>query len=177
MKDDQLLRPNIHFNRFLLQEGLRQDAMIHNMAAQLGTKNGLLMVFAAFVFAAESAFVIVSLMFGLQLPRWGWGGALMLCLISIGVLLRSIWLEKYRLPPVLPLLREQAEQFVDYADIQLLPHERQLERFQEKFLNSISRCVRDNFQVNAKIHNNIEVACWLIVASVICTAGCLFWIL
>lgn len=177
MKDEQTMTSSSHFNGFLLKEGLRQDAMIHNMAARLGTKNGLLMVFAAFIFAAESAFVIVSLMFGLQLPRWSWGGSLMLCLASIGVLLRSIWLEKYRIPPVLPLLREQADQYFSFPDIQQLSDERQMEKFQEKFVNSISRCVRDNFQVNAKIHKNIEIACWLIIASVLCIAGCLIWIL
>jgi hypothetical protein len=165
------------FKKFLLQEGLRQDALIHNMAAQLGTKTTLLMVFGAFVFAAESGFVIVSLMFGLQLPRWGWGGSLILSIASIAVLLRSVWLEKYRIPPVLPLMRQQAEQFFALDDIKQLADDQQMEKFQEKFVNSLSRCIRDNFQANAKIHRNIEAASCLIAASMACLLGCLFWIL
>jgi hypothetical protein len=167
----------VHFHKFLFEEGLRQDATVHKMAAHLGVKNALLLVFSAFVFAAESTLVIVSLMFGLQLPRLGWGGALLLALASMGVLLRSVWLEKYRVPPVLPLLREQALLFFSLKEISELPEEQQVLRFQEKFVNSLSRCVRDNFQANTKIYFNIEVACCLIVGSVLCLVGCLLWII
>lgn len=169
--------PSKHFKDFLLQEGLRQDAMIHKMAGQLGSKARLMMIFAAFVFAAESTFVIVSLVFGLQLPKWGWGGALFLSLASIGVLLRSPWLEKYRIPPVLPLLREQAEDFFTLDDLKQLTDDKQMEKFRDKFTNSLSRCIRDNFQANTRISRNMEVAALLIAASIVCLLGCLIWVL
>ena len=169
--------PSKLFKDFLLREGLRQDAMIHMMAGQLGSKTTLMMIFAAFVFAAESTFVIVSLVFGLQLPKWGWGGALFLSLASIGVLLRTPWLEKYRIPPVLPLLRDQAENFFAFEDIKQLADDKQMEKFQDKFTNSLSRCVRDNFQTNRQISRNMEAASLLIAASIVCLLGCLIWVL
>lgn len=165
------------FNGFMLQEGFRQDAMIHSFAAQLGTKTGLFMVFAAFVFTAESTLATVSSSFGLALPSWAWGWSLSLSLCGIVVLLRASRLEKYRLPPILPLLREQAQKFFALDDIKKLPEGEQMEKFQEKFVNSLSRCVRDNFEVNARISKNMEIASYLIAASVICLLGCLLWIL
>jgi hypothetical protein len=72
---------------FLLQEGLRQDALIHNVSSQLGTKNGLFMVFAAFVFSAEAALAGMSTTVGFTMPHWAIGCALLLSLAGIGVLL------------------------------------------------------------------------------------------
>jgi len=165
------------YDNFMLQEGLRQDAAINATAAQLASKNGLFMVFAAFVFTAEATLASVGSRFGLELPRWGWGVSLMLSLVGIIVLLYSAKLEKYRLPPILPLLREQAEQFFSLPDIKQLPDGVKMEKFQEKFLNSISRSVRDNFDVNTRIARNLEYASYLIGASVLCLLGALLWIL
>ena len=165
------------YDSFMLQEGLRQDAAINGAVSQLASKNGLFTVFAAFVFMAEATLASVGSRFGLELPRWGWGGSLVLSLIGILVLLYSAKLEKYRLPPILPLLREQAEQFFSLPDIKQLSDEVKMEKFQEKFLNSLSRSIRDNFEVNARVARNLEYASYLIGASVLCLLGALLWIL
>jgi hypothetical protein len=99
------------FNSFLLQEGLRQDALIHATSSQLETKIGLFMVFAAFVFTAESTLAGTGGVLGFKLPYWCVGGALLLSLAGIAMLIRCAFLEDYKSPAVLRELRKQANIF------------------------------------------------------------------
>ena len=159
----------------MLQEGLRQDALLHAIAGQLSTKTGLFMVFAAFVFTAESSIASVGSVFGVRLTRVGWVGALLLSLCSILALLRCAFLEKYSTPPILSRLREQTDKFLELSDIKRLPEDQQLERFKEKFLNSLERSIVDNFESNARISRNLDFASWFVFFSVMWLFGALIW--
>jgi hypothetical protein len=163
------------FGAFLLQEGFRQDALMWDMATQLGTKNGLFMVFAAFIFTAESTLAGISGTIGVKIPQLGLVIALFLALIGIGILLRCAFLEKYKMPPALPELREQAARFFDLVDIKRFSEEERMTQFQGKFINSLSRSVSANFEVNKRIAKNLECASWLIAGSVSCLLLGLLW--
>jgi hypothetical protein len=165
------------FNSFLLQEGLRQDALIHANSSQLGTKIGLFMVFAAFVFTAESTLAGTSGIFGFKLPHWGVGGALLLSLAGIVMLIRCAFLEDYKYPAVLRELREQANIFFKLPGIQELPEEDKTERFQGKFVDSLARCIDTNFDLNVRIGKNLQRASWFIGGSVFCLFASLLWVL
>jgi hypothetical protein len=162
---------------FLLQEGLRQDASIHATASQLGTKIGLFMVFAAFVFTAESAIAGANGTFGFSLPHWGLAIALLLALAGIVLLIRCAFLEDYKYPAILPELRTQANTFIGLSEIRDLPEEEKLTRFQGKFVESLARCVDANFKLTARIGQDLERASWLIAGSVGLLFASLLWAL
>jgi hypothetical protein len=154
------------FKEFMLEEGIRQDALIHNVSGQLGTKTGLYMVFAAFVFTAESTLASTGSAIGWQPLKVALWAATIFSLAGIAVLLRSAFLEKYEMPPILPRLAEQSQKFFELPDIKNLPEEQKMAEFQGKFVNSLSRSIKANFSANDKISRNLEWASWLIAASV-----------
>ncbi len=163
------------FNKFLLQEGLRQDSLVHSTASQLGTKSGLFMVFAAFIFTAESSFAGLGTAVGFNLPRWPLLVALILALLAIGVLLWSSRLLSYRMPPILPELRQQSERFFNLSDIKRLPENEQMDRLEEKFVNSLTRSVTENFRANSRISKSLLAASVLISLSLSCLFLSLIW--
>jgi hypothetical protein len=165
------------FDSFMLQEGLRQDALIHNTASQLNTKSGLFMVFAAFVFTAESTLATVGTTFGLHLPPWPLAVALILALTGIGILLWSARLQSYRMPPILPILRIESESFFNLPDIRSLSEEEQMQRFGQKFVNSLMRSIKENFEANRRISRSLVVASGFVGASLSCLFLSLLWIL
>jgi hypothetical protein len=171
---NEVLEPQA-FGPFLLEEGFRQDALIHDIASQLGTKNGLFMVFAAFVFTAESSLAGIGNTIGVNIPIFGLGLALLLSLIGIGFLLRSAFLEKYHMPPALPDLRRQAETFFSLVDVRVLPEEERMNQFRGKFVNSLTRSIAGNFEVNKRIAKNLEWASWFVAISVGCLLLGLMW--
>lgn len=154
------------FKEFLLEEGIRQDALIHNVSGQLGTKTGLYMVFGAFVFTAESTLASTGTAIGWQPLKAALWAATIFSLIGIAVLLRSAFLEKYEMPPILPNLAEQSKKFFELPDIKKLSEEEQMSEFQSKFVNSLSRSIKANFSANDRISRNLEWASWLIAASI-----------
>jgi len=153
------------FKEFLLNEGFRQDALIHSVSSQLGTKTGLHLVFAAFIFGSLST--VASLADAAPWRVWvpGVWVAAMLSLVSIAVLLRCAFLEKYRMPPILPRLKSQAETFFSLNAVKGLGEECKLEEFLEKFSNSLGRSIEDNFNVNARIAVHLERASLLLAVS------------
>jgi hypothetical protein len=163
------------FDRFILQEGLRQDALVHNVGSQLGTKNGLFMVFAAFIFTAESTLVGAAPGLGLQLPHWPLAVSLVLALVGIGILLWSARLQSYRMPPVLAELRSQSEKFFELADIKGLPEEEQMDRLGKKFSNSLARSITENQDANRRIAKNLQTASVFVGLSLACLFGSLAW--
>jgi hypothetical protein len=163
------------FRDFLLQEGLRQDALVHSTASQLGTKVGLFMVFAAFIFTAESTLAGLGTNAGLHIPSWSLDVSLVLALSGIGVLLWSARLKNYRMPPVLSVLRNESERFFQLVDIKGLPEVEQMERFNEKFINSLTRSIDENFSANRRIAHALEIAVILIGLSLACLLCSLLW--
>ena len=167
--------PSKAFDLFMLQEGLRQDALIHNTASQLSTKSGLFMIFAAFVFTAESTLATVGTTFGIHLPHWPLAVALILALAGIGVLLWSARLQSYRMPPILPVLRIESESFFNLSDIRNLPEEEQMQRFGQKFVNSLTRSIKENFEANRRISGSLVIASGFVGASLSCLLLSLLW--
>jgi uncharacterized membrane protein YbhN (UPF0104 family) len=163
------------FGKFLLEEGLRQDALILNTSSQLGTKSGLFMVFAAFIFTAESTFVSLGNTLGLSLPHWPLFVSLILAMAGIAVLLWSARLLNYRMPPILSNLRAQAEEFFALPDIKNLPEAEKMQRLEDKFVNSLARSIEENFEANKKISRNLSVASGLVGASLSCLVLSLLW--
>jgi hypothetical protein len=125
------------------------------------------MVFAAFVFTAESTIAGATAVFGVTLPHWGVAGALVLSLAGVGMLIRCAFLESYKYPPALPGLREQAHAFFGTAVIIELPEEARMEKFEGKYVDSLSRCIDANFKLTARIGKDLERASWLIADAVL----------
>jgi len=163
------------FGKFILQEGLRQDALVHSIGSQLGTKNGLFMVFAAFIFTAESTLANCAVALGLHLPHWPLVLSLILALTGIVVLLWSARLQSYRMPPVLAQLRSQSEEFFGLADIKGLSEEDQMDKFGEKFTNSLARSIAENYDTNRRIAQNLQTASVSVGLSLICLFASLAW--
>jgi hypothetical protein len=163
------------FGKFLLEEGLRQDALILNTSSQLGTKSGLFMVFAAFIFTAESTFATLGNTLGLSLPHWPLLVSLILALAGIAVLLWSARLLDYRMPPILSNLRTQSEEFFALPDIKDLSEPEKMQRLEDKFVNSLARSIEENFEANKKISRNLTVASNLVGASLSCLVLSLLW--
>ncbi len=163
------------FSRFLMQEGIRQDRLIHDTSSYLGTKNGLFMVFTAFMFTAESALVNSGGALGLYLPRWPLVISLIFSLAGIAVLLWSARLVSYRMPPILPALRTQSEKFFDLPAIKHLPEEEQMWRLEDKFVNSLTRSIEENFEANKKISQGLTIASWMVGVSLSCLVLSLLW--
>jgi hypothetical protein len=163
------------FGKFLLQEGLRQDALVHSTSSQLGTKSGLFMVFAAFIFTAESTFASLGTTLGLHIPHWPLVVSLILALVGIVVLLWSARLLSYRMPPILPTLRTQSESFLNLPDIKGLPEDEQMYKLEEKFVNSLTRSIKENFDANRRISNNLALASGFVGASLSCLFLSLLW--
>jgi hypothetical protein len=153
------------FDKFMLQEGLRQDALVNSVSSQLGTKNGLFMVFAAFIFTAESTFANLGATLGLQLPHWPLVVSLVLALAGIVTLLWSAHLLSYRMPPVLSVLRTESEAFFQLSGIKNLSGEEQMQRLEAKFVNSLTRSIDENFEANREISKILGFASALVGAS------------
>jgi hypothetical protein len=153
------------FDKFMLQEGLRQDALLHSISSQLGTKNGLFMVFAAFIFTAESTFANLGATLGLQLPHWPLVVSLVLALAGIVTLLWSAHLLSYRMPPVLSVLRTESESFFQLPDIKGLSEEEQMQELEAKFVSSLSRSIDENFDANREISKILGFASALVGGS------------
>lgn len=149
---------------FYLKEGLRQDALINSISTQLATKSGLFMVFAAFVFTAESTLLNPAI--GIAMPLWAIVISLLFALAGIVALLWSARLKSFKMPPILPEMIEQAQKFLDFPEIKALSEEEQTRKFESVFLQSLERSIRRNFDVNAKVAKTIDVASWLIGISV-----------
>jgi hypothetical protein len=149
----------------MLREGLRQDALVHSTSSQLGTKNGLFMVFVACIFTAESTFANLGTTLGLQLPHWPLVVSLVLALAGIVTLLWSARLLSYRMPPVLSVLRTESETFFQLADIRDLPEEEQMRKLEAKFVNSLTRSIDENFEANREISKILEIASALVGGS------------
>jgi len=164
------------FGKFMLQEGIRQDALVNSTSSQLGTKSGLFMVFAAFIFTAESTFAGLGTTLGLMLPRWPLVVSLVLAMAGIGVLLWSARLQSYRMPPILPALREQSEKFFGLPDIKGLPEEEQMRKLEEKFVNSLTRSINENFEANRRVSASLVAASACVGASLSCLFLSLLWI-
>lgn len=152
-------------SEFLFNEGLRQDALIHSVSGQLGTKTGLYMVFAAFIFGTLSTIAATADKAPWKIWTVGIWIAAMFALAGIAALLRCSFMEKYRTPPILPRLRTQAEEFFSLRAVKDLPEERKQEEFLQKFTNSLSRSIEDNFNANARIANQLDWASRLIAIS------------
>jgi hypothetical protein len=161
--------------KFLLQEGLRQDSLVHNTSSQLSTKSGLFMVFAAFIFTAESTLAGFGSTLGLHLPYWPLVIALILALAGIGILLWSARLQNFRMPPVLSTLRFESQRFIQLPDIKDLPEEEQMARLDEKFVNSLARSIAENFEANRRIAGSLAYASALIAISLSCLLLSLLW--
>lgn len=162
-------------NSFLLQEGLRQDAVINDTASQLTTKNGLFMVFAAFVFTAESTLASNGKVFGYHMPNWALIGPLVLSLISILLLVGAALIHKYKEPPILPDLRTQAEKFFQLAEVRNLPETEQMAQMEIKFLNSLTRSIEHNHNLNGEISEKLKEATWFVGASILWLGGLVVW--
>jgi hypothetical protein len=76
-------------------------------------------------------------------------------------------LESYKYPPALPGLREQAHAFFGTAVIIELPEEARMEKFEGKYVDSLSRCIDANFKLTARIGKDLERASWLIADAVL----------
>ena len=158
---------------FLFQEGLRQDSLIHGLASQLGTKAGLYMVFAAFVFTAETTLLQVGDKIGFQASRPLLTLALLCSLIGILVLLRSVLIEDYKTPPVLPKLQAQSTSYL--STLTGVPEEEKITRLKGKFMNSLSRSIAHNYEMNHRIATNLQWASWFIGGSIVSVLLALLW--
>lgn len=163
------------FKEFMLEEGLRQDALVHNVAGQLGTKTGLYMVFAAFIFGTLSTIAVTADKAPWRIWTAGIWIAAMVALAGIAALLRCSFMEKYRMPPILPRLNTQAKEFFSLRAVRDLPEERKQEEFLQKFTNSLSRSIEDNFNANARITKQLDWASRLIAISMVALLASLLY--
>jgi len=166
---------NEKINDFMLQEGVRQDSLIHALASQLGTKAGLYMVFAAFVFTAETSLLQIGEKLGFQTSRPLLVLALLFALAGILVLLASIVMLDYKTPPVLPKLQRQTKVYIARLTNIYVPQSEQMERIKGKFVDSLSRSIEHNYQMNHKIGTYLERASWLVGLSILSVLVSLLW--
>jgi hypothetical protein len=160
---------------FVFQEGLRQDAVIHDLASQLGTKAGLYMVFAAFVFSAEATLSQASQSLGLAVPKPLLALSLLLSLTAIVVLLRAVVIQDYKTPPILPKLELQTEKYMESLKQEKLSEYEKLERLRAKFVNSLGRSIEHNFNLNHKIAAGLTWASRIIGSSIATVLIALSW--
>ncbi|MHB8502097.1 MAG: hypothetical protein ACYDHE_14295 [Candidatus Acidiferrales bacterium] len=160
---------------FIFQEGLRQDSVIHGLASQLGTKAGLYMVFAGFVFSAEATLVQAGQNLGLPVPKPLLGLSLFLSLVAIVVLLRSVFIQDYKTPPILPKLESQSETYLESLRNENLSEEEKLQRLRAKFTRSLGRSIAHNFELNRKIAVNLEWASRIVASSILTVLVAVVW--
>jgi hypothetical protein len=157
---------NAKLNDFFLGEGIRQDALIHDLASQLGTKTGLYMVFAGFVFTAETALLKELDPLGLHASKVLLISAIVLSLIAIVILLSAAFVQDYKTPPILAQLREQSELYLN--SLGAISHDEQLNSIKEKFINSLARSIDHNYGMNQTIAQFLEKASLFIGLSIFC---------
>jgi hypothetical protein len=160
---------------FLFAEGLRQDSLIHSIASALGTKAGLYMVFAAFVFSAEAALSQAGQSLGLLVPKPLLIVSLLLSLTAIVVLLQAVAIKGYKTPPTLPNLQAQAEQYLGSTKDGKLSEDEKFQEIRTLFVASLSRSIGHNVALNEKIAVGLEWASKFIVASVVTVLVALLW--
>jgi hypothetical protein len=156
---------NAKLNEFFLSEGVRQDALIHNLASQLGTKTGLYMVFAGFVFTAEASLLkeLESLVHASKVLLIS---AIVLSLIAIVILLSAAFIQDYKTPPILGQLREQSESYL--RSLGEMSDDDQVDKIKEKFINSLARSIDHNYGMNQTIAQYLEKASLFIGLSILC---------
>jgi len=160
---------------FLFDEGLRQDSLVHSIASALGTKAGLYMVFAAFVFSAEAALSQAGESLGLLVPKSLLIVSLLLSLTAIIILLRAVAVQGYKTPPMLPNLEAQTEEYLGSTKDGKLSEDEKLEEIRTQFVKSLSRSIGHNVGLNDKIAGGLELASKLIGVSIVTVFLALLW--
>lgn len=153
---------------FVVDEARRQDDLVHGVGAQLGTKTGLYMVFAAFVFSAEATLAQVGSAIGWERHPSLLAGSLFFSLVAILFLVWAALMRKYRMPPLALRFREQCEEFDQKFAAQGLVDDAKLRVIKERFANSLGRSVLQNFGVNEAISRRLTWASSCLAASVTC---------
>jgi len=147
----------------VLNEAMRQDSLVHQWATALGTKAALYMVFAGFVFTAETE--IVKLASG-PVARAILCAALFLSLLGVIPLLSASFLYLYKKPLRPTKLRERFMELETLLIKEKVPEEDRILTFKDKLANSYSRCVDENSDINEKIANKLEWAALLLGLSI-----------
>jgi hypothetical protein len=146
----------------ILDESKRQDGLMHEWSSSLGTKTALYMVFVAFIFSAETAF--------LQLAKGPIAAAalslaMFFSLLAVIPLLFASFLYRYRKPPRPERFRQQCIEY--YDSLTRLTEDERVLRIKGKLINSFSRCVDENYGLNERIANNLRLSSVLICVAVI----------
>lgn len=145
----------------ILDEAKRQDSLMHEWSSSLGTKTALYMVFVAFIFSSETAFL-----------QWSKGPfssavlvlAMFFSLLGVIPLLFAAFLYRYRKPPRPERFRKQCFEY--YDSLTKLSEGERILKIKEKMTNSFSRCVDENYELNERIANNLRSASMLVCVAI-----------
>ena len=165
---------------FYIAEGIRQDKLIHDLASTLATKAGFYMVVAGFVFSAEAMLLqnVDPHGFGAWKPTLV--AAMVCALIGIMVLLRTVFLRLYSMPPLLGSFKQQCDTHIKSVGT-TISDENQVVQIKEAFVVSLAETISHNDAANQDVADTLRRAAFLIQVSILCVfvsvfVGIMRWI-
>lgn len=151
---------------FYIAEGIRQDRLIHDLASTLATKAGFYMVVAGFVFSAEATLLQNAEVHGFTAWKPSLLAALLCALIGIMVLLRTVFLRLYSMPPLLGSFKQQWDNHVKSVGT-TISDENQVVQIKEVFVVSLAEVILHNDAANQSVADTLRRAALLIQVSIL----------
>jgi hypothetical protein len=150
---------------FYIAEGIRQDKLIHDLASVFVTKAGFYMVVSGFVFSSSAILLQNSTTQGFAAWKPTLVLAMLFALTGVLMLLRTVFLREYSMPPLLSSMRIQAQN--QTASQPNLSDADTLAAVKEGIIECFAETISQNDAANSSVAESLKNAASMIAISIV----------